>query len=481
MFRDAQDVTLLSTNQQKLNASIWKSRRLSIILLMADIVGYGLCWKLAYFIREMLNPWMGPINVSTPYMKIFPLVVAVAIANCAIFGLYIHRKRLSSLNRPSLILRVSYHWLLYIIVIGFFFKELDLGRSVILIASLLGCLYISFSRTLLKYLKQQAINRGQGAVKCIVIGEGKLAEQVRLTLEKHPEIGYDLLGYVNPSSRSNVPTDWNGLSCLGDAVDIRRILRRHNVEEVFLAIAELDQEEQLELLDLAEYPGLRVHVVSDIFDVITEKAKGVEIANFPVITLNDGHLPLHQAILKEMLDYTAAVAGVIIWMLFFHWWIALVIRMDSKGPIFFRQVRVGRDGKKFQILKYRTMRIDADKYAVAPTAEDDPRVTKFGRWLRKTSLDELPQLWNVLCGEMSMVGPRPEMPFIVKKYQIWEQRRLDVKPGVTGLWQVIGRKNLPLSLNMQYDLYYIKNQSFLLDIEILLKTIPAVLKGKGAF
>jgi lipopolysaccharide/colanic/teichoic acid biosynthesis glycosyltransferase len=127
------------------------------------------------------------------------------------------------------------------------------------------------------------------------------------------------------------------------------------------------------------------------------------------------------------------------------------------------------------------MHVEAKQYDIAPTSDFDPRVTPAGRWLRRTSLDELPQLINVLRGEMSLVGPRPEMPFLVAQYEPWQRRRLDVQPGITGLWQVIGRKNLPLHLNMQYDFYYIKNQSFMLDLEILFRTIPAVLKGKGAF
>jgi lipopolysaccharide/colanic/teichoic acid biosynthesis glycosyltransferase len=120
-------------------------------------------------------------------------------------------------------------------------------------------------------------------------------------------------------------------------------------------------------------------------------------------------------------------------------------------------------------------------YAVAPTEAADPRITLIGRFLRKTSLDELPQLFNVMRGEMSMVGPRPEMPFIVEQYEEWQRRRLDVKPGITGLWQIVGRKNLPLALNMEYDFFYIKNQSLLLDVVILLRTIPAVIFGRGAF
>jgi lipopolysaccharide/colanic/teichoic acid biosynthesis glycosyltransferase len=127
------------------------------------------------------------------------------------------------------------------------------------------------------------------------------------------------------------------------------------------------------------------------------------------------------------------------------------------------------------------MRTDTDPYSVAPTDPEDSRITRLGRFLRRTSIDEFPQLLNVLSGEMSMVGPRPEMPFLVDRYEEWQRRRLDVKPGVTGLWQIVGRKNLPLSLNMEYDFYYIKNQSLLFDMVILLKTIPAVIFGRGAF
>ena len=161
---------------------------------------------------------------------------------------------------------------------------------------------------------------------------------------------------------------------------------------------------------------------------------------------------------------------------------AAAVKASSPGPAFYMQTRMGRFGHPYRIIKLRSMRTDAERKSGAVWAtKRDSRVTLVGRILRKTHLDELPQLWNVLRGEMSMVGPRPEMPFLVEKYAPWERRRLDVKPGVTGLWQVIGRKNLPLHLNMQYDLYYIKNQTFLLDLEILFRTIPAVLKGRGAF
>lgn len=461
--------------------SLWKSRWLSLILFAADAVGFSICWTGAYHLRAALSHWMGPINDIYPYLRVHPLIVLIALANCTVFGLYIHRRRISSLNRPGTLLRAGYDWLLYIAVIGYLFKELDLGRSVIILCGLLGFVYLFASRTALRALKERAVRQGRGTVRSAIVGRGSLAFEVREFLTRHPEVGFSLVGLIVHGDEAPQSDQHVSVPVLGTTAQINEILEREQIEEVFLAIAHLEAREQLNLLNIAERPGISVHVVSNIFDVLTERNKVEEVGAFPVITLHDAQRPLHQRLIKSFVDLGCGIVGVILWLLCFHWWIALRIRMDSPGPILFSQDRVGQGGRVFRIWKYRTMHVETPVYAVAPTEEADPRVTTFGRWLRKTSLDELPQLLNVLRGEMSMVGPRPEMPFIVDKYEAWQRRRLDVKPGITGLWQVIGRKNLPLHLNMQYDFYYIKNQSFLLDIEILVRTIPAVLKGKGAF
>ena len=172
--------------------------------------------------------------------------------------------------------------------------------------------------------------------------------------------------------------------------------------------------------------------------------------------------------------------------------IALIIRLDSHGPVFFRQLRVGERGRLFSIIKFRTMSVDAEKRfheVVRSTADgqlvhkhnDDPRVTRFGRLLRRTSLDEMPQLFNVLVGDMSLVGPRPELPILVEKYEPWQRERLMVPQGMTGWWQVNGRSDKPMHLNTQDDVYYVRNYSLLLDLQILLKTVWVVLRGKGAY
>lgn len=183
---------------------------------------------------------------------------------------------------------------------------------------------------------------------------------------------------------------------------------------------------------------------------------------------------------KEIIDFTVALVfsviatPVMLAIVFF-------IRRDSTGGALIVQERVGKNGKLFSMYKFRTMRIDTLLYAPAPRDNKDPRITKIGRFLRNYSLDELPQLWNVLKGDMSIVGPRPEMGFIVAQYDSWQRVRLNVKPGITGLWQVVGRKDLPLEENLEYDVYYVLHQSLFLDLAIILKTIPRLLLSRGAY
>jgi exopolysaccharide biosynthesis polyprenyl glycosylphosphotransferase len=459
----------------------WKSRWLTVLLMAFDLAGFSAVWWLAYELRVWLGTWAtGPINDFAPYAAVFPLVVALGMANAVVFGLYMHRRRVSSIARWGILIRAGYHYLLCLMVVGYFWKELDLGRSVIVLAGLLGFLHLYISRTLFRSLKESALAEGKGRVRAIVLGSGALAVEVNRSLDEHRDIGYDVVGYVRYDGDEVAP-ELAGLACLGTSDQLPSILHTKQVEEIFLAVPHLTPDEQLNLINVAEFPGLRIHLVSDLFGVLTREGNVNEIGSFPVVTLRDGYVPWHQALAKRTFDLAASIVGIALWLVLFHWWIALKIRLDSPGPIFFSQDRVGRGGSRFRIWKYRTMRTDAAAYAVAPTLESDPRITRFGKWLRHTSLDELPQLWNVFIGEMSIVGPRPEMPFIVENYEAWQRRRLDVKPGVTGLWQVIGRKNLPLHLNMEYDFYYIKNQSLLLDIEILIRTVPAVIKGRGAF
>jgi len=462
------------------NRSIWKSPWPGVFLFLCDAVGFTLAWYGAWYLRRLLNPAFDlPINELDPYLAVFPAVLFVGLVNASVFGMYRVRRRLSSLTSWDRLIRVGYHYLLYMMVIGYFMKELELGRSVIFFAGALAFIYLLVSRSIFRGIKSRAFRKGRGLVRAAIVGTGPLARDVRERLDQHPEIGFELAGYIrHPSDPPDTPA---AMRMIGTADDIELLIERHAIEDLFVAVAHLEPNEQLNLINLSQRPGLQINLVSNLFGVITARAKVDEIAAFPVIPLRHGQLSRPAAFAKRLFDIVVAGTGMIVWLLFFHWWISLWIRSDTKGPVFFTQERVGRNGKPFRIYKYRTMVPETKVYDHAPVDSTDPRVTRAGRFLRKTSIDEVPQLINVLRGEMSMVGPRPEMQFIVDQYEEWQKRRLDVKPGITGLWQVIGRKNLPLHLNMEYDFYYIMNQSLLLDIEILIRTVPAVLKGKGAF
>lgn len=184
--------------------------------------------------------------------------------------------------------------------------------------------------------------------------------------------------------------------------------------------------------------------------------------------------------LKRIIDFCGALWALIVLAPVFIV-LFILIHTDSPGPAFFSHKRVGKNGKIFTIHKFRTMKTEAKDQELAPVTSNDTRITKLGRFLRRTSLDEMPQFWNVLKGDMSLIGPRPEMEFIVKNYTPIEKCRLLIKPGITGIWQVRGRKDLPLHANVEYDLYYIINESLTLDLRILLNTITVVISGKGAY
>jgi exopolysaccharide biosynthesis polyprenyl glycosylphosphotransferase len=267
---------------------------------------------------------------------------------------------------------------------------------------------------------------------------------------------------------------------LGHVDDLREVALREGVAEIFVAMPSLGHTRLLSLVLECEDLGITFRVVTNLFEVLTAGSPLDLVDDLPLVQLGrDRPSPLYAPI-KRGLDLAGAAFGLLLTgpvLLACAW----RIRRGGARSALFAQTRIGLHGRPFTCYKLRTLREDADPYRVAPQKGDDPRITPFGRLLRRTSLDELPQLWNVLRGEMSLVGPRPEMPFIVDQYDEWQRRRLTVKPGLTGLWQILGRKDLPMHANLQYDFYYIRNRGVALDLSILLRTIGAVLSRRGAF
>lgn len=458
-------------------------RRLTVFMALSDALVFAIIWFGLYYLRD----WLAredlvrlPINPVGAYQVAFLVYLPFWFCVGWFHGLYAHHGRLTSLNQLSSVLKTFFVGLTGSMAIAYVFKQWDIGRFVLLLSAPLLGLWFYASRTIFRHWKQALFRKGIGITNVVVIGVGRTARRAARRISSHPHGGYNLVGFVDHHRRRKINGKLLQKPVLGYTADLHHILVKHKIDEVFLAAPLLSQEEILTLVAECEHSGVEFKIVGNLFEVISNQVQIDEIDEIPVVHLRNATLPPIEAALKRMMDIIVSLILLAVFAIPMVI-IAILIKLESNGPAIFRQERVGMFGRPFRMYKFRTMTTSSQPYAMAPSDKHDPRVTRAGYWLRRFSLDEFPQLLNVLSGEMSMVGPRPEMPFLVSKYTVWERRRLDVKPGITGLWQIVGRKNLPLSLNMEYDFYYIKNQSLLFDVVILIKTVPAVIFGKGAF
>jgi exopolysaccharide biosynthesis polyprenyl glycosylphosphotransferase len=360
---------------------------------------------------------------------------------------------------------------------GFYLSKLTYSRLTLFLFLGISLVVISSSRWLFRKLWIQVLKRGINQSRVLIVGVGETSQLLMEKLLKFPELGYKVVGVI---SDNDTRGELRGIPILGDNRDIPEVVHSRHIHEVIIADPLVSREKTLELILQIGRLNLPVKIVSNLYEIITTRTELNGFADIPIIEIPTPKTQRLRNLIKNVLEY---VLTVILFLISLPLWILIwaAIRLTSRGPAIFRQERIGKDGKSFNIYKFRTMYQDVNNYEEAPRDKMDPRITKVGRLIRRASLDELPQLLNVLRGEMSLVGPRPEMPFIVEQYNDWQRIRLSIKPGLTGLWQILGRKDLYLHENLEYDFFYIKNQSLLLDLIILLKTIPAVLKGKGAY
>ena len=461
--------------------SFWKSHFLTLALITLDLLVFCLLWRGAHAWREMYPLLEQPINDWENYKRALPQLLPVWVGILAYFRQYAHKGRISSLNQAGDILKASGLITLATLAISQLTKSaFSLGSSVGLVCCAMTVPYLYISRSMLRALKQRMRQRGVGLTRVAIIGAGDTGRKVALNIINHAEVGYELAGFIDRDA-ARLGGEVAGIPVIGDGSELVNLLLRYRIEEVFLAVPNLSHDETFNLVVLCEEANVHFKIVkNDMLEVITDRVKIDDIGDFPVILLREGRLTPAGLLAKRTLDLLLTIPAQIVIAPFMAL-IALAIKLDSLGSVIFSHERVGKDGKLFLLHKFRTMRSETDPYAIAPGDQSDARITRVGRFLRRTSLDELPQLWNVIKGDMSLVGPRPEMPFIVAQYEPWQRRRLDVPQGLTGLWQIAGRKQLPLHFNLEYDFYYIRNWSLLLDLTIMVRTIPAVIFGKGAF
>jgi exopolysaccharide biosynthesis polyprenyl glycosylphosphotransferase len=352
---------------------------------------------------------------------------------------------------------------------------------------LLAIVAIPTSRGIARTLCRRSVHYLQNT---IIVGAGDVGQQIARKLLKHPEYGINLVGFVDadPKERGD---DLEHLTLLGDLDNVTSLVKLLDVERVIIAFSNDTREETVDLVRELSQLDVQVDMVPRFFEVLSPSVDVHAVEGIPLLGLRAPRLSRSSAFLKRWLDVVGAVVGLVLLAPLFAV-IAVVIKLDSDGPVFFRQIRMGAGDRTFQIVKFRTMAADADarKEEVAHLnkhmlgdprmfkIDRDPRATRIGGVLRRFSLDELPQFWNVLIGHMSLVGPRPLILDEHAHVSDWGERRLELRPGITGLWQVLGRDEIPFEEMVKLDYLYVTTWTLGGDVQLLLRTLPAVARGR---
>ena len=349
----------------------------------------------------------------------------------------------------------------------------------------------ALARSWIRFALGEARRQGRNLRNLVIIGCGPRGARVGNDIRQRPDLGYQLLGYVDDMPAPDNPRGGRE-KLLGRLDEVEELLTSLQIDEVLIALPLKSHYGRIEqIIDVCEDLGITIRMPADFFHLEVASSEVDYLDGSPIMTLRTPTPSLSGLMLKRSLDIACALVGLILLspLLLF---VAIAIRLDSKGPIFFAQERIGFGRRPFKMFKFRTMVTNAEELlasleeqnevsGAAFKMRDDPRITKVGRLLRKFSIDELPQLWNVLVGQMSVVGPRPLPLRDVQAFdRRWQNRRFSVKPGLTCLWQANGRHNIGFDEWMELDLQYIDQWSLGLDFEIILKTVPAVLRGTGA-
>lgn len=470
-------------------------KRLSFATAIVDVLLINLAFAVSYWLRYELQ-WFAEVDEAyqVPYQVFIPVSLALTVLLLFIYklsGVYNQPRGGTWFDEVYRILTgTATGIILVIFVIVFFFHPFLYSRLVFFYAGVLITTFLAINRLALRIILHRLRKKGVGVERLLIVGVGEVGRTVMRNVVAHPELGYQIVGFVDDDPEKGT-MNIGRFQALGSIANIPRLLNELEIDEVVITLPWMYHRKIMGITAQCKRQGVGVRIVPDIFQIPLNHLDVEYLGGVPMIGVKEMTISGSQLLFKRTVDIVVSLVGLVLLFPLFAI-IALAIRLDSPGPVFFRQVRVGKGEHLFTCFKFRSMRQGADAeyeklmeqneaQGVFFKIRDDPRVTRVGRFLRRTSLDELPQLFNVLMGHMSLVGPRPAPPYEVQRYQTWHKRRLEVAPGMTGLWQVSGRSELTFDEMVLLDLYYIENWSPLLDLQILLKTIPKVIIGEGAY
>ncbi|AXJ00771.1 Undecaprenyl-phosphate glucose phosphotransferase [Cyclonatronum proteinivorum] len=464
-----------------------------LVTLLGDALAFSVAWYVFYYLRFELQ-WFGENQTVAPALVLLPgLIITVYwLAMFAFFGLY---KRLYLASRFDEILRVAKISLIGILVFFFLLFTDDLNwnpqniaqaKNLTLVYWLLIFGFVSLNRIVVRTIQKVAVSKGYGLHKAVIIGIGDTAKEVYADIMRHKTTGLDVAGFIDASRHTkedDIKIDRKLL--LGKVQELNTIIETHGIEDVIVAVEPANRDKLITILDLINKPNISVKLIPDFYQIISGMNKTNQIFGLPLIEVMPDPMPAWEKSVKRLMDVVLSILILVVSapvMLL----VALIIRLTDPGPVIFAQERVGLFGRPFIMYKFRSMYVNAEA-KTGPTwaTENDSRITPVGYWLRKLRLDELPQLWNVIKGDMSLVGPRPEREHFVNQFKAQiplYARRLRVRPGITGWAQVKWKYDETfddVKEKTKYDLFYVENISLKMDIKILINTIATMLSGKG--
>lgn len=442
-----------------------------IVDLLAVSIGLTTGFGFYSFLSTVQPDWFHSI-------KIVSVSTFVAFLVFERLGLYRYQASLMNLIEIRKIIRAVFVLFVALLLYSFF-GETHYPPMMFVSASALMLLFVLVARMCLFKLQQMLHLKGINVRRTLIWGAGEEGRLLCQNIRQAPKLGYLVVGFLDEDEEQlEIARDWfegsqNGVHFSADVASFLNIVQKLSVDEVLLCTS-LHQQGGRSFYHLVENcrkAGVKFSFAPFIRGYYVNQVKITDINGIPMVTLGQITLSRSELISKRVFDLVFALLSLmVLWPVFLL--ISYLIRRDSDGPIFFKQERVGKDGELFSMFKFRTMFTDCPKYGNSPTSPDDPRITRIGKYLRRTSLDELPQILNVIRGEMSLVGPRPEMPFIVEnEYNEICRQRLRVKPGITGVWQISADRVREIHENISYDIFYLENRSLLLDIVIIIRTL----------
>jgi exopolysaccharide biosynthesis polyprenyl glycosylphosphotransferase len=458
----------------------------ALLVVIAFLIAYWMRYDLQLF-REVLSYHYVDLWVYLPDTLILTAILLLAFA---LEGVYRYRRGQSWLDTMTIIFRGTVTGIAIMIIISLLARPLLRSRLIYAYHAVTIVVLLGLSRAIIRLVMGHLRKRGIGVDRVLIVGAGETGRAVMRAIMARPDLGYQVVGFVDDAP-DKANSDLGRIRALGDTSQIMTINEREAIDEVIIALPWMSHRKMMSITDQCRRQNVVARIVPDVFQLNLSEVDIDDLDGVPLIGLKGTSIQGWNRTVKRAFDLVGAtliflVSSPLMLLL------ALAIKLDSKGPVIFRQARVGRDGRPFIVFKYRTMNENAEAQKAdlmslnecdGPVFKirEDPRRTRMGAWLRRTSMDELPQLFNVFRGEMSLIGPRPATPDEVQQYTPWHMRRLQIAPGMTGLWQVSGRSELPFEEGVLLDLYYVENWSLILDIKILLRTIPAALLARGAF